>query len=123
MNCFNNADSTAEASATAGRCSESRALLQKLGVPELGCGQGGHQEYSLPESDPGYAPIPNQVAESLHIYSRSTLSRNFEIGSRKPANSTVMRVLGQFESGAASLAFKKWRNAATTGLCELSQNR
>src|SRR5208283_1967027 len=35
----------------------------------------------VPENDPGYVPIANRSAESFDIYSRSTPSSNFEIGS------------------------------------------
>src|SRR5580704_18686469 len=78
---FCNSDSIAAACATVRLCSESTARLQELDASQQASGQGARQQSSLPESDSGYVPTPHRQAESFSIYSRSTPSRNFEIGS------------------------------------------
>src|SRR5579863_4988271 len=79
---FCNSDSTAAAYATARQCSESTARLQRSDASGSAYGPGVLRRCSLPENDLGYVPIANRLAESFDIYSRSTPSSNFEIGSR-----------------------------------------
>src|SRR5579863_9213383 len=78
---FCNSDSTAAAYATARQCSESTARLQGSDASGSAYGPGVLRRCSLPENDLGYVPIANRLAESFDIYSRSTPSSNFEIGS------------------------------------------
>src|ERR1700741_2744907 len=76
-----NSDSIAAACATARQCSKSKEQLPTHGAPEPVSGQAVHQQCALPESVSGCAPTARPSAESSALYSRSTLHRNFEIGS------------------------------------------
>src|SRR5579862_48989 len=88
---FCNSDSTAAAYATARQCSESTARLQGSDASGSAYGPGVLRRCSLPENDLGYVPIANRLAESFDIYSRSTPSINFEIGSSNLGLPTTRR--------------------------------
>src|SRR5579863_7275441 len=99
---FCNSDSTAAAYATARQCSESTARLQGSDASGSAYGPGVLRRCFLPENDLGYVPIANRLAESFDIYSRSTPSSNFEIGSRHQ-NMRAARI-GRWASVGSSAA-------------------